>query len=78
MENIPPDFCATFWNQAMSRSGMDAKGQPIRSFRHALAAAWSYEQNRRQEQKARGKANGPPPRDIRTMTDEQRLAEARR
>lgn len=39
-------FATKTWNAGMGRSGRDAKGQPIRSFRHHLAAAWAYEQDR--------------------------------
>lgn len=39
-------FATKVWNAAMARDGHDSKGQPIRSFRHHLAAAWAYEQDR--------------------------------
>lgn len=34
------------WNKAMSRHGYDAKGQPIRSFKHYLATEKGYDQER--------------------------------
>jgi uncharacterized protein YdaU (DUF1376 family) len=49
------EFAAVTWNKAMSRGGMDAKGQPIRSWRHYLATEWAYENNRREEKKQSGK-----------------------
>lgn len=45
------EFAAVTWTKAMSRGGMDAKGQPIRSWRHYLATEWGYDQNRREERK---------------------------
>ncbi len=41
----PPEFCVTSWAKARSRGGCDAKGQPIRSFRHHVQADWSYAQS---------------------------------
>lgn len=52
-----PEFTAKAWNKAMSRNGTDAKGQPIRSFRHFLAAEWAYEQDRLAREKP---VNGQP------------------
>ncbi len=43
---VPEDFAGLTWNKAMSRGGMDAKGQPIRSWRHYLATEWQFQQNR--------------------------------
>jgi uncharacterized protein YdaU (DUF1376 family) len=48
---VSEDFAALTWNKAMSRLGRDAKGQPIRSWRHYLATEWRYDQNRREERK---------------------------
>lgn len=46
------EFAMKVWNQAMSRNGHDAKGQPIRSFRHHLSAQKAYEhENRRGQDK---------------------------
>jgi hypothetical protein len=35
------------WNKAMSRNGLDSKGQPIRSFRHFITAEINYERERK-------------------------------
>lgn len=43
---VPEDFAGLTWNKAMSRAGRDAKGQPIRSWRHYLATEWQFQQNR--------------------------------
>lgn len=50
----PPEFKEAVWLQARSRSGFDSRGQPIHSWPHHLAAQWKWEQNRRQEQAAKG------------------------
>lgn len=53
-------FATTTWNMAMSRNGCDARGQPIRSFRHHLAAMWAYDQSRAGEKKALAEGTGRP------------------
>lgn len=53
-----PDFAVKEWNLAMGRGGIDSKGQPIRSFRHHLAAAWAYARSRESEG-ASGSAGKP-------------------
>lgn len=45
----PPEFAVETWNLAMGRGGKDAKGRTIRSWRHHLAAAWSFNQHRTAE-----------------------------
>lgn len=52
-----PEFAVHTWNKAMSRNGRDAKGQPIASFRHYLAAELVYAKEREQSE---AKANGKP------------------
>jgi hypothetical protein len=42
----PAEFAVKTWNLAESRGGRDSKDVPIRSFRHHLATAWAYEQER--------------------------------
>jgi len=49
----PEDFAVDTWNKAMSRGGSDAKGQPIRSWRHYLASEWKFQTNRKAENEAR-------------------------
>lgn len=58
------EFAFKIWNQAMARCGHDARGQPIRSWSHHLAAQWSYEKNRISEQKSKNKSGPPEPKQI--------------
>jgi hypothetical protein len=52
---VPNDFAVQTWTKAMSRGGCDAKGQPIRSFRHYLSIEFSYERQRTSQNSATGK-----------------------
>jgi hypothetical protein len=70
----PEDFAALTWNKAMGRSGHDAKGQPIASWRHYLAAEWSMNRSREAEHQRRGSNNKttwtqPPARNANTRPD---------
>lgn len=44
------DLTAKVWNAAMSRNGRDAKGNPITSFQHHLAAAKAYDLDRKERE----------------------------
>jgi biotin operon repressor len=54
---VPEDFALQTWTKAMSRGGTDAKGQPIRSFRHYLAIEFSYERQRKNQQSTTNNQN---------------------
>ena len=41
------DLTLKTWNKAMSRNGLDSKGQPIRSFSHYLTTELNYERERK-------------------------------
>lgn len=52
---VADDFAIHAWNKAMSRNGNDAKGQPIRSFRHYLATEKVYARDREKPNKSESK-----------------------
>ncbi len=54
------EFAVATWNKAMSRGGMDAKGQPIRSWRHYLATEFRFEQNRSAGRRPQRPPSAPP------------------
>ncbi len=57
----PEEFAITTWNKAMSRGGMDAKGQPIRSWSHYLATEFRFEQNRQSARRRPQRPTSAPP-----------------
>lgn len=46
VQGVPKDVAVDAWNKAMSRGGVDAKGQPIKSFGHYLRNELKYHQER--------------------------------
>ncbi len=76
------DFAGKIWQKAMSRGGSDARGQPIRSWRHYLKAELNYETDRKEREKnyAPRISSKPNPRNtgLATNATEQgkRIAEA--
>ncbi len=61
----PAEFCATEWAKAMSRGGVDSRGQMIRSFRHHVQANWVYSQERKADKN--GLARAMTPLDLKTI-----------
>ena len=55
----PEEFAVKVWNLAMGRGGVDAKGNPIRSWAHHLKASWSMDQNRVAEHPGRSPRQAP-------------------
>ena len=68
---VTPEFSERTWLLAASRGWTDAKGQPIRSWRHYVASCAAFERDRvsRQREADKGRSNGKPGPKVRTYED---------